>query len=185
MHFERGLKGFGLDIRTVFRDIEGSLVNLLAVWPILIAAIIVTTYIGTLIAGPDFEMPKHEELKLLIDHRNFYLRLVVVFVTAFIIPILEEFLFRGFFQTMFRSFLAELKFFQNLQNMSLKPWASILLTSVLFTVVHFNLTHWPALFILSMCLGYSYEKSGSLLRPIFIHALFNCASLAATLSGLN
>jgi membrane protease YdiL (CAAX protease family) len=32
-----------------------------------------------------------------------------------------------------------------------------------------------------MGLGYSYEKSGSLLRPIFMHALFNGITIAAAL----
>ena len=36
-------------------------------------------------------------------------------------------------------------------------------------------------FSLSIGIGYSYEKSGSLFRPIFIHALFNATSIIATL----
>jgi len=176
-YFERGIKGFGLNFRTIFRDFEAALVNLLAVWPILIASIIITVFLCQRLAGPDFEWPKHMELELLISHRNVYLRIMVFFVAAVIAPVLEELLFRGFFQTMLRSFLADLAIIQKIHIMALKPWAAIILTSGLFTIVHFNLTHWPALFLLSMCLGYSYEKSGSLFRPIFIHMIFNTANL--------
>jgi len=63
-----------------------------------------------------------------------------------------------------------------------RPWPAILLTSVLFATVHGNVTHWPALFVLSLGLGYAYEKSGSLLRPLFMHAMFNGISILGTLA---
>jgi membrane protease YdiL (CAAX protease family) len=47
--------------------------------------------------------------------------------------------------------------------------------------MHENPGHWPALFVLGVCLGYSYEKSGSLFRPIFIHLFFNVSSVAIAL----
>jgi membrane protease YdiL (CAAX protease family) len=52
-------------------------------------------------------------------------------------------------------------------------WVAIVFSSALFAMVHAEPAHWPALFLLGICLGYAYEKSGSLLRPIFIHAIFN------------
>jgi len=61
-------------------------------------------------------------------------------------------------------------------------WLAILISSGLFTIIHTNPGHWPALFVLAICLGYAYEKSGSLFRPIFIHSLFNAASIIAALS---
>ena len=77
-------------------------------------------------------------------------------------------IFRGLFQTMIRSYLG-------------RPWPAIMLTSALFAAVHGNATHWPALFVLSVGLGYAYEKSGSLFRPIFMHALFNGISILGAL----
>jgi membrane protease YdiL (CAAX protease family) len=38
------------------------------------------------------------------------------------------------------------------------------------------------LFVLGVTMGYAYEKSGSLLRSIFIHAMFNGISIVANLS---
>jgi membrane protease YdiL (CAAX protease family) len=86
-----------------------------------------------------------------------------------IAPTLEEMLFRGLFQSAIHSYTN-------------RPWLSILLTSAIFAMVHSNPGHWPALAVLSVGLGYSYEKSGSLFRPIIIHALFNAASIAAALT---
>ena len=51
-------------------------------------------------------------------------------------------------------------------------------------MVHQNAEHWPVLFVLAVGMGYAYEKSGSLWRPIFIHALFNSIPiLQSLLSG--
>jgi len=90
-------------------------------------------------------------------------------------PLLEELLFRGLFQTVIRTFLADLKLPQ-------PAWLSIAASSVLFAAAHADAGHWPALFVLSLCIGYSYEKSGSLFRPILIHALFNGLTVLAVLT---
>jgi membrane protease YdiL (CAAX protease family) len=61
-------------------------------------------------------------------------------------------------------------------------WIAILISSGLFAATHADTGHWPALFVLGVCLGYAYEKSGSLFRPIFIHSLFNATSIIAVLN---
>jgi membrane protease YdiL (CAAX protease family) len=54
-------------------------------------------------------------------------------------------------------------------------WAAIVLTSVAFALVHEAWT-WPLIFLLSLCLGYAYERTSNLWVPITIHALFNTVS---------
>lgn len=168
-HFARGLKGFGFNVRTIGKDVVAAFVNLLTVWPLFLAALVLTMYLGSLIKGPDFKIERHEELVLIGAHSQLSVRLLILFMTIFVTPVLEEMLFRGLFQTMIRSFL-------------LKAWPSILLSSALFAIVHANIEHWPALFVLALCLGYSYEKSGSLFRPIIIHSIFNAASIITVLN---
>jgi hypothetical protein len=62
-HFARGLKGFGLRFKTLPRDFAAALVHLLAVWPLVLGAIVVTTVVGRLIShwtgAPEFQMPQH------------------------------------------------------------------------------------------------------------------------------
>lgn len=170
IHFVRGLKGFGLNPATIFKDFFTGVLNLLSVWPLLILAIILTVFFGKLLYGQDFQMQQHEELELIVKHSQLPFLIVTIALAAIVAPIFEEMLFRGLFQTMVRSFV-------------IKPWLSIVITSVLFAITHPNADHWPALFVLSMCIGYAYEKSGSLLRPIFIHAIFNAMTVIATLYG--
>jgi len=166
--FVRGLKGLGLNARTTGKDLGAAFLNLVAIWPMVILAFLLTLMIGGLIYGPQFEMQRHEELKLLAEHRQAIVKVVIAITTIAIVPAGEELLFRGLFQTMIRSYIAS-------------AWGAILLTSVLFAIVHANAGHWAALFVLSLSMGYAYEKRGSLLRPIFIHLLFNASSVIATL----
>lgn len=167
-NFARRLKGFGLNVKTIFRDFFAAIINLLSVWPLVLLMIIFTVLFGRLFAGPGFEIQRHEELELLTAYSQVPVRIIIIITACLVMPIFEELLFRGLFQTMLRSFLV-------------RVWPSILLSSIFFAMVHPNAGHWPALFVLAICLGYSYEKSGSLLRPIFIHVLFNSASIVGTL----
>jgi len=166
--FARRLKGFGLNVRTIYKDFFAGVVNLLSVLPFVMLMIILTTLFGKLIWGQEFEMQQHRELELIRAHSQLPVRVLIIVTAVAIAPAFEEMLFRGLFQTMLRSFFA-------------RPWLSIVISSGLFAVVHANTGHWPALFALSMCMGYSYEKSGSLFRPIFIHSLFNAISITAAL----
>ncbi len=171
VHFARRLKGFGLNVRTIVKDFFMGFVNLLAVWPIMMAAITVTMFVAKLISGAEYEMQQHQQLELITEYPQLPLRIVIVFVAVVIAPLLEEMLFRGFVQTTIRSFF-------NIRN---SAWPAIAASSVFFAIMHADPGHWPALFVLGVCLGYSYEKSGSLFRPIFIHLFFNAFSVTMAL----
>ena len=171
VHFARRLKGFGLNIKTIVKDFFLAIANLLATWPLMIAAITLTMFVAELIWGADYQMQQHQQLEMITEYTQLPLRIMIVFVAVVIAPLLEEMLFRGFIQTTIRSF-------SNIRN---SAWPAIAASSVFFAIMHADPGHWPALFILGVCLGYSYEKSGSLFRPIFIHLFFNASSVATAL----
>jgi len=190
IHFTRGLKGFGLNIKTIVKDFFAAFVNLLAVWPIIVSAMVITISFGELFWGREYEMQQHQQLKLITEHSQLLSRILIAVVAVIIVPLLEEMLFRGLFQTTIRSYIEA---FRSLIASPNKPekerttdrngaWLAIVISSVLFTMTHDNTGHWPALFVLGICLGYSYEKSGSLFRPIFIHSFFNAISIIATMN---
>jgi membrane protease YdiL (CAAX protease family) len=54
-------------------------------------------------------------------------------------------------------------------------WVAIIITSLVFAVIH-PLWTAPLIFLLSVCLGYAYERTGSLWVPIVMHAMFNTSS---------
>ena len=82
---------------------------------------------------------------------------------AVIAPVCEEFLFRGFFYAVGKRHLG--------------PLASGFLTALLFAAIHQSLTAFAGLFVLAVCLTLAYERTGSLLVPIGMHALYNFTSL--------
>lgn len=173
-HFARGLRGFGLRLRSLPSDLFAACLHLLAVWPLVLGTIIVTTVVAQLVSqwmtGQDFQMPQHEALKEMSEHPDLPLQILLVLLAVVVAPLTEEMIFRGLFQTMIRSYLG-------------RPWLAIVVTSVLFAMVHGDPAHWPALFVLALGLGYAYEKSGSLFRPIFMHALFNGIAILSTLAA--
>jgi membrane protease YdiL (CAAX protease family) len=168
--FVRGVPGWGLRLRTIPRDFGVALVDLLAVWPLVLVMIVLVMTIGKMLQGPTYEIPRHEELQLLTTSTRLSLQILIIILAVVVAPLVEEMLFRGLLQTLIRSHLQ-------------RPWPSVALTAGMFAVVHVqNPEHWPALFVLAMGLGYAYEKSGSLWQPIFMHALFNGLTIASVLT---
>ncbi len=181
-HFARGLKGFGLRFKTIPKDLAAAFLNLITITPLIIIAVQLTLFFGMLIYGSDFEMTKHDQLKSIADHAQLPLQIIIVITTVIIAPIFEELLFRGLFQTMIASFLEGSDFAETYIKTKQSAWLAIVCSSIIFASIHANISHWPALFVLAMCLGYAYEKSGSIIRPIFIHIIFNAINIITALN---
>lgn len=166
--FARRLKGLGLGLRYLRRDFVSALVILFCIMPVILVMIVSVQYAGEHIRGPEYQVSQHQELEILSTFPQRSVKISVLIVAVLAAPLVEELLFRGLIQTLIRSYIG-------------RPWLSVILTSILFAMVHEDLAHWPALFALSMAIGYAYEKSGSLWQPLFIHAMFNGMSVMAYL----
>lgn len=57
-------------------------------------------------------------------------------------------------------------------RLALARWMAILIASVVFAAVHPAWTI-PPILVLSVCLGFAYERTGNLWVPVTLHALFN------------
>jgi membrane protease YdiL (CAAX protease family) len=85
--------------------------------------------------------------------------------SAVIAPVAEECFFRGLLQTV-------------VVRLTQQPWAAIVISALLFGVAHSSQPQAvPALVLLGALLGHLYEKSGSLVGPFTVHALFNLKTL--------
>ncbi len=89
---------------------------------------------------------------------------IIALASVLMAPIGEEFLFRGFFYGVLKRFVGSV--------------GSAVFCSVLFALIHANLASAPGLFVLALALTLVYERTGSILAPISMHALFNLSSLA-------
>ena len=97
---------------------------------------------------------------------------VMLILVVFIVPFIEELLFRGFLQTWLRKRLSRF-------------WA-VGLAAAIFSLVHYapgqnNLEVICSLFVLSCFLGFIYEKSRILWAPYALHATFNAVSSVVVL----
>jgi len=82
-------------------------------------------------------------------------------------PLAEEFLFRGFL-------------FRGMAESPLGPWGTIVLTSLLWTLLHLQYDWYgmASVFVLGLALGYARHRTGSLYAPLVMHGFGN---LVATL----
>ena len=172
VHFARRLKGFGLGFRGFAKNLLLAPLYLLAVLPLIWVAVELTENVARHVSDPEYQMQKHQQLQVVTENPQLALRILVVAGAVLIGPFFEELLFRGLIQTTIRSFLSEA---------GKRVWPAIVFSSLLFMIMHSDPGHWPALFVLGMCMGYAYEKSGSLWRPIFIHVMFNAINVIGTL----
>ncbi len=133
--FARRLKGFGLNARSIHKDFFAAFVNLLTVWPLMMAAITLTMLIGKLVFGPEYEISQHEQLEMISVYSQWQIRILVFIVAVVIAPVLEEMIFRGLFQTVIRSLLETRS--SGLEGRH-HAWIAIFISSGLFSIVSRN-----------------------------------------------
>ena len=163
--FPNGLRrGLGLSARRWRIDSARAVVATLAVWPVCVGLLALASWIIP-------PKPEHEHPILIAMRGASSLWLAVMVLTAaVIVPIGEELLFRGLAQSLLRRHFG--------------PWPAVLIASAVFAVAHCTQPQAvPSLFVLAVVMGYNYERTGRLLAPMLIHALFNAANLAVSLSG--
>jgi membrane protease YdiL (CAAX protease family) len=167
--FDNGVvRGMGFTPRRWFNDSIRSVVGVTAILPVCIFLLLVATWL-ILRWEPD-RVVTHQFLKILTNRSTPQIwRALAVLIAVVLAPLGEEVLFRGLLQSMFRRYLHS-------------PWAAVICTSILFAAVHFTvLQSLPALFALSLALGYNYERTGRLYSPIMIHMLFNSVMIVEAL----
>jgi len=89
-------------------------------------------------------------------------RIALGVVTVLLAPAAEELLFRGILYPAIKQ-----------RGM---PVVAIIVTSILFGVMHLNVVTFIPLFVLSLFQILLYEKTDNLLAPITTHALFNAVN---------
>lgn len=156
----------------------------------------------------------HELLEILGETQAPDLRALIYASAIVVAPLFEELLFRGHLQTLLvaaftlKTSMATASADDPSNGAAREPvdqpvldyappptrvrplpgvgvrWLAIVITSVLFALVHGAFWMMPPIFILSMCLGYVYERTGNLWTPITVHFFFNLANVTLFVSAL-
>ncbi len=138
------------------------------IWPVVQTIGMFASLLVQQVTGEPTDPLAHETLRDMarapID-QWFWLMAAIVSIAA---PVCEEVAYRGLLQPTLRRF-------------GISPWLAILLTSVVFALMHISAAApqaVAALFIFGTALGWARERTGSLAAPIAMHMLFNAANLA-------
>jgi hypothetical protein len=115
----------------------------------------------------------HDVLKVIAEPGSDASRYGLIALAVVVAPILEEVMFRGLLQT-------AIQHVAQLEN----RWAAIAFATIFFTLVHMDVASplaLPTLAMLSLGLGWIYERTGNLWASIGVHALFNASQITLTL----
>lgn len=163
------LTRLGLKLRDLPRGLLAGLAAIVIVLPLMFLVIQATQIAWEQIG---LEHPKaHALLRAMNEDPDTFVQWAIILSAVILAPIAEELLFRGFLQTAIQYTL------NRRSSDTLTRWIAILLTSCVFTLFHPELWMAPPIFILSMCLGYLYERTGILWACMLLHAGFNAANV--------
>lgn len=152
---------FGFGGEKFFGVLGRSLLALGAAYPILL---LVQAMVYGASGG---SMQPQEVVRFLQEAESPRDRIAVIVMAVAVAPVAEELIFRGYLYPVAKRYVG--------------PFASIMATSVLFAVLHGHAASVPALTALAVCLALAYEKTGTLLVPMVMHAVFNAVSIAGIL----
>ena len=177
------LKSLGLTVKGLGANLGWGLVLAVAVWPVATLVLVplslhAVEFLYHWMWDLSYTAEAHTLLREMSDNSTTGHVLLVIILAVGIAPLTEEILFRGLLQGW-------------LAGMFRSRWIAIAASAGIFSLFHLaarenaavgeislaRVETIPALFVLGLVLGYAYEKSGSLWRPIMIHLVFNGLSL--------
>lgn len=179
---------------TLPRDLLLTTLAMLAFVPIYLSLQGLISAVSERFGDPPPEIA-HDTLERLVADPTPTNVLLLAGPAVILAPIVEEVLYRLFLQTGVRRFIHAVAHYRALAKDPGTPeppahlgvWTSILVTSVLFALAHAPAVPWQGiagLFVVSVAFGIVYERSGRLLVPIFMHAVFNALNVALSLALL-
>lgn len=163
--FERRARGFVFGDRMSGDQVTSGVLGLLASFPLCFVTLLLSMVVIYYVA-PDLPIPQHDVLRLMAHPDTPGWVQPVLWASAVVIaPLAEEAFFRGICQT-------------GLNHLFKRRAIPVVLVAVVFGLAHSDLPQFVApLIVLGLILGYVYERTGSLVAPIMLHALFNLKTM--------
>ena len=197
------LRGLGFSLRQATQGLAAGARMSVAFVPLVFGVAVLAEWLYRAVGY--VHPAEHDLLRVLGRSGEPLVRAALVLGATVVAPLSEELLFRGHAQTILRRGFARLAGRRGGESPSGFPlddpqavtapveavpdappawaaWGGIMLASALFAAVHAPWT-WPPIFLLSLCLGWAYERTNNLWVPVAIHAAFNATSTALFLAG--
>jgi len=136
--------------------------------PLVLAVVFSVGAVAAWVMGAPDENIAHDTLRQIVDSPWDGWTMLLAALVTLATPLFEELMYRGLLQ---RAAI----------NSGFPRWPVIIVVSACFAMMHGGIASphaLPALFTLSLILGWVYERTGRLTAPIALHALFNAANLA-------
>lgn len=157
--------GLSNRFKAVTKGLTIGIISWCIAYPSVLLVNLITGEVGKWIWGENkIDQVAVKHLKGLTSQPLLYILMVICVI--FIVPMIEELLFRGFLQSWIRRYVGRI--------------GGILLTALIFALVHYSSTQGAvnfelicSLFVLSCFLGFVYEREKTLWAPIGLHAIFN------------
>ena len=111
--------------------------------------------------------PPQEAVYMVLSLKDRFLLTILIFQIVFIGPVAEELFFRGFIY--------------NLLKEKFGYGVAIVITSFVFSLFHNSIWGFLPIFVLSVGISYTYEKTANIISPIIFHSLHNTSSLLSLL----
>lgn len=155
------------------QDIPIGIVAFLLAFPLVSAAAELSVQVYESSSGEVVEQVAHPTLRLIQDHAGDPWAWVLIGCAVIGVAIIEELIYRAFIQT-------------GLLRLFGSAWTAIILTAVIFGLVHRigDTVPWhqiPTLMVLGLAIGIAYERFKGVGVPITMHAAFNALQIALTL----
>ena len=187
----------GFDLRSFPRGLAGGVVGIVFALPIVYCSMVLAELVYQQIG---YRHPsEHDLLRAMGETPDAVVKYLAIVAAVVVAPLWEELLFRGHIQTLIRAAMVRVREAavrtqasvptprpgESLDYLATAPelvapprphapeaLAATMLTALLFAGVHQPWT-WPPIFVLSVCLGIAYERTGNLWVPVVMHASFN------------
>jgi membrane protease YdiL (CAAX protease family) len=154
---------FGVDRMPVGRSLLLGITLLVSALPM----VFVVDYIASILLKVNTTTDTQEVIRIFENSSTVAQRVPIILLAVVIAPVAEELAFRGYLYGVIKRYLGAIP--------------ALLLSGVLFALIHLNLPSFFPLLVLASVFALAYELSGSLLVPMTMHALFNALSLILVL----
>ena len=162
--FRRPLTDLGLTRKNFFRNVGIGVLSYLAMIPLLLSVLFLISVTAKIFS---YEPSPQRVVEMFLRESRTGSLAFFTFFVALLGPAIEEIFFRGFAYKTFR--------------MSWGVGRGMVVSALIFAVLHMNVVAFLPIFMLGLLLAYLYERTGSLVPCMTVHMLHNFVMVSLTL----